>query len=33
MPGRTDLRPVAATSDDAIAQTIASPPPATTTRE
>jgi serine/threonine-protein kinase len=29
MPGRTDLRPVAATSDDAIAQTIASSPPPT----
>jgi len=27
MPGRTDERPLAATSDDAIAQTIASPPP------
>ena len=28
MPGRTDLRPVAATSETAIAQTIASGPPA-----
>jgi serine/threonine protein kinase len=27
MPGRTDLRPVAATSEEAIAKTIASPPP------
>jgi hypothetical protein len=27
MPGRTDERPVAATSETAIAQTIASPPP------
>ncbi|HEX3761999.1 MAG TPA: protein kinase [Kofleriaceae bacterium] len=27
MPGRTDLRPVAATSEDAIAKTVASPPP------
>jgi serine/threonine protein kinase len=27
MPGRTDLRPVAATSEEAIAKTLASPPP------
>jgi serine/threonine-protein kinase len=27
MPGRNDMRPVAATSEEAIAQTIASPPP------
>jgi serine/threonine protein kinase len=27
MPGRTDLRPVAATSEEAIAKTVASPPP------
>jgi hypothetical protein len=27
MPGRTDQRPVAATSEEAIAKTVASPPP------